>query len=115
MSQYERGTILPSDEVVLRMAEAAGQQIVCYWHLLNKSRVAGTVLPGIKKRPLPEAVLNLLVQVEEFRRSGLEDLKRIAADGKISGEEVLAYGEAIQELRDVVAAAYELEYAEEAE
>lgn len=71
MSQYERGAILPSDEVVLRMAEAAGQQIVCYWHLLNKSRVAGTVLPGIKKRPLPEAVLNLLVQVEDFRRPGL--------------------------------------------
>ena len=37
----------------------------------------------------------------------------VTVDGKISGEEVLAYGEAIQELRDVVAAAYELEYAEE--
>lgn len=112
MSQYERGTILPSDEVVLRMAEAAGQQIVCYWHLLNKSRVAGRVLPDIKKRPLPEAVLNLLVQVEEFRRSGLEDLKRIAADGKISGaDESIAYADALEQIRLLIEAAYELQYA----
>ena len=69
VSQYERGTILPSDEVVLRMAEAAGQQIVCYWHLLNKSRVAGRVLPDIKKRPLPEAVLKLLDAIPEPRFS----------------------------------------------
>ena len=112
VSQYERGTILPSDEVVLRMAEAAGQQIVCYWHLLNKSRVAGQVLPDIKKRPLPEAVLNLLVQVEEFRRSGLEDLKRIAADGKISGaDESIAYADALEQIRLMIEAAYELQYA----
>ena len=112
VSQYERGQILPSDDVVLRMAEAAGQQIICYWHLLHKSRVAGAVLPEIEKRPLPEAVLKLLVQVEEFRRSGLEDLKRIAADGKISGkDEIAAYGCALAQIRDLVEAAYELQYA----
>lgn len=112
VSQYERGVILPADEVVLRMAEAAGQQIVCYWHLLNKSRVAGRVLPDIKKRPLSEAVLKLLVQVEEFRRGGLEDLKRIAADGKISGaDESIAYGDALEEIRLLIEAAYELQYA----
>jgi len=104
--------ILPTDEVVLRMAEAAGQQIVCYWHLLNKSRVAGRVLPDIKKRLLPEAVLKLLVQVEEFRRGGLEDLKRIAADGKISGaDESIAYEDALEQIRLLIEAAYELQYA----
>jgi len=112
VSQYERGTILPSDEVVLRMAEAAGQQIVCYWHLLNKSRVAGRVLPEIEKRPLSEAVLKLLVQVEDFQRSGLEDLKRIAADGKISGaDESIAYEDALEQIRLLIEAAYELQYA----
>ena len=112
MSQYERGVILPADEVVLRMAEAAGQQIVCYWHLLNKSRVAGRVLPEIEKRPLPEAVLKLLVQVEEFQRSGLEDLKRIAADGKISGaDEIISYNYALAQIKDLIEAAYELQYA----
>ena len=106
--------ILPTDEVVLRMAEAAGQQIVCYWHLLNKSRVAGRVLPDIKKRLLPEAVLKLLVQVEEFRRGGLEDLKRIAADGKISGaDESIAYEDALEEIRLLIEAAYELQFSEQ--
>ena len=96
------------------MAEAAGQQIVCYWHLLNKSRVAGRVLPDIKKRLLPEAVLKLLVQVEEFRRGGLEDLKRIAADGKISGaDESIAYEDALEEIRLLIEAAYELQFSEQ--
>lgn len=111
MSQYERSAILPSDEVVLRMAEAAGQQIVCYWHLLNKSRVAGEVLPDVLRKTLPQAVLNLLVRVEDFRRSGLEDLKRLAADGKISSDEIAAYGEALCQIRELIQAAYELQYA----
>lgn len=113
--KYEGGTVFPSDEVVLRMAEVCGQHIICYWHLIQKSRCAGKVLPDVKVRTLPEAVLNLLVKITDFSKQGLADLTRLASDGKISGEEVLAYGEAIQELRDVVAAAYELEYAEEAE
>lgn len=112
MSQYERGVILPTDEVVLRMAEAAGQQIICYWHLLNKSRVAGNVLPDVLRKTLPEAVLNLLVRIEDFSRTGLEDLKRLAADGKISADEIAAWGEALAQIRELVRAAYEMQYAE---
>ena len=111
--RYESGELTPSDEVVLRMAEAAGQWILCYWHLSRKSRVAGAVLPDVQQRTLPEAVLRLLVTIEDFTRGGLADLKRLAADGKISSEEVLAYGEALAQLREVVSAAYELEYAGE--
>ena len=113
--KYESGVVYPSDEVVLNMSEVAGQHIVCYWHLLLKSRCAGAVLPDVKSRTLPEAVLNLLVRLDDFSRGGLQDLKRLAADGKISSEEVLAYGEALAQLREVISAAYELEYAKEAE
>ena len=113
--KYEGDVVLPSDEVVLRMSEVAGQQIVCYWHLLHKSRCAGSVLPEVRLRSLPEAVLTLLVRLDDFSRGGLQDLKRLAADGKISSEEVLAYGEALAQLREVISAAYELEYAKEAE
>ena len=109
--KYEGDVVLPSDEVVLRMSEVAGQQIVCYWHLLHKSRCAGSVLPEVRLRSLPEAVLTLLVRLDDFSRGGLQDLKRLAADGKISSEEVIAYGEALAQLREVVSAAYELEYA----
>lgn len=97
--KYEAGTILPSDEVVLRMAEAAGQ-----W-----------ILPEVRRRTLPEAVLGVMCRIEEFTRGGLQDLKQLAADGKISAEEICAYGDAIAQLRDVIRAAYELEFAEEAE
>lgn len=113
--KYEAGVILPSDEVVLRMAEAAGQWILAYWHLIRKSRAAGRILPQVKRRTLPEAVLGVMCRIEDFTRGGLEDLKRLAADGKITQDEVLAYGEAIAQLRDVIRAAYELEFAEEAE
>lgn len=112
VSQYERGTIFPSDEVVLRMAEAAGQQIVCYWHLLNKSRVAGTVLPDLRRKALPEAVLSLLVRMKDFQEHGLQDLLRLAADGRIDQTEVLAFGESLDELREMIRAAYECQYAE---
>ena len=59
--QYERGVITPQDDIVLRMAEVAGQHIICYWHLLNKSRVAAQLLPDLQEKELPEAVLSLLV------------------------------------------------------
>lgn len=111
--QYEGGKILPSDDVVLTMAEVSGQHIVAYWHLANKSRVAGRILPSLCRRTLAEAVLNLLVKTEDFQRRGMDDLKRLAADGRIRQEEIEAYGEALQQLREVIAAAYELEYAEQ--
>ena len=113
--KYESGIITPSDEVCLRMCEVAGQWILAYWHLNQKSRLAGTVLPELTKRSLSEAVLNLLVRVEEFSRGGLEDLKRLASDGKIDSTEVMAFGDALQELRELIAAAYELQYAEGAD
>ena len=112
--QYETDRITPSDEVALRMAEAAGQQIICYWHLLHKSRVAAELLPEINRKKLPEAVLQLLVAVEQFRETGLRDLTRIAADGKISPDESEAFAGLLEQLRELVSAALGIEFAEEA-
>lgn len=111
--QYETDRITPSDEVALRMAEAAGQQIICYWHLLHKSRVAAELLPEINRKKLPEAVLQLLVAVEQFRETGLRDLTRIAADGKISPDEAKAFSGLLEQLRELVSAALGIEFAEE--
>lgn len=111
VGQYERDVILPSDEVVLRMAEAAGQQIVCYWHLLHKSRVAGTVLPAVEAKPLPQAVLGLLDRLEYFSRRGMKDLIRIGADGKVDRQEAEIYDLCLRDLRELIQAAYELHYA----
>ena len=111
--QYETDRILPSDEVVLRMAEAAGQQIICYWHLIHKSRVAAQLLPELDRKRLPEAVLSLLVAVRHFQDDGMRELTRIAADGKISPEEQADYMTAMEQLQSVVREALHLQFAEE--
>lgn len=113
--QYETDRILPSDEVVLRMAEAAGQQIICYWHLIHKSRVAAQLLPELDRKRLPEAVLSLLVAVRNFQDDGMRELTRIAADGKISPEEQADYMTAMEQLQNVVREALHLQFAEEAD
>lgn len=111
--QYEGGVIIPGDEVALRMAEAAGQYIVCYWHLLNKSRAAAQILPELRQRRLPEAVLTLLGKVKDFQGDGMEELLRIAADGKVSEDERERYADATRQLRALITAAWELQFAEE--
>lgn len=113
--QYETDRILPSDEVVLRMAEAAGQQIICYWHLIHKSRVAAQLLPELDRKRLPEAVLSLLVAVQHFQDDGMRELTRIVADGKISPEEQADYMTAMEQLQSVVREALHLQFAEEAD
>ena len=111
--QYEAGIILPGDEIAVKMAEACGQHIVCYWHLLNKSRAAASVLPELRQRALPEAVLTLLAKVKDFQSDGLEDLLRIAADGRVDESERELYGAALRQLRELITAAWELQYAKE--
>lgn len=111
--QYKTDRILPSDEVVLRMAEAAGQQIICYWHLIHKSRVAASLLPELDRKRLPEAVLSLLVAVRNFQDDGMRELTRIAADGKILQEEQADYMTAMEQLQSVVREALHLQFAEE--
>ena len=112
---YETDKVTPSDEVVLRMAEAAGQQIICYWHLIHKSRVAASLLPELDRKRLPEAVLSLLVAVRNFQDDGMRELTRIAADGKISPEEQADYMTAMEQLQSVVREALHLQFAEEAD
>ena len=113
--QYETGRMLPSDDVVLTMAELTGLQILCYWHLTRKSIAAQRILPDLKQKTLPEAVISLLLLLQDFQRGGMQDLLRLAADGKIDQGETVAFGEALSELDGVIRAAYEVQYAKEAE
>ena len=111
--QYETDKITPSDAVALRMAEATGQQIICYWHLLHKSRAAAQLLPSVERGSLPQAVLDLIVLTEDFQEGGMKTLARLAADGKISADERRAYDEVLEQLRGLIAAALRVQFAEE--
>ena len=109
--QYESGTIMPGDDIVLQMAEISGQLILPYRHLVRKSRVAAAILPELDDElGLSETVLSLLIQIDDFREDGLRKLTRIASDGKISEDEAETYDKAIQQLSRLIALAMSLSY-----
>lgn len=111
--QYEAGIIMPGDEVVLRMAEVSGMHILAYWHLVRKSRLAAQILPELEEQKgLPEAVLGLLIQLDDFREDGMKKLVRIAADGKIDEDETEEYLRILEQLRELLRRGYELSFAE---
>lgn len=109
--QYESGKIMPSDDIVLQMAEISEMLKLPYWHLQRKSRIAAAILPELDEKGLPEAVLGLLLQIEDFRESGMKSLLRIAADGKVDESECEDYDRALQEISSLVAKALALGYA----
>ena len=109
--QYEAGTIMPGDDIVLQMTEISGQLILPYRHLVRKSRVAAAILPELDDElGLSETVLSLLIQIDDFREDGLRKLTRIASDGKISEDEAETYDKAIQQLSRLIALAMSLSY-----
>ena len=111
---YELGKYFTTDEVLLRMADISGNKALPYWHLSQKSRVAAEILPKLEgTKSLPEAVLALLVQIEDFQEDGLKELMRIAADGKVSEDEVAAYRTAVAEIMELIRRAYACGYAKE--
>lgn len=111
--QYEAGIIMPGDEVVLKMAEVSGMHILAYWHLVRKSRLAAKILPELEEQKgLPEAVLGLLIQLDDFREDGMKKLVRIAADGKIDEDETEDYLRILEQLRELLRRGYELSFAE---
>ena len=112
--KYESGEMLPSDDVVVRMAEVSGQLILPYWHLSRKSRIAGAILPELEEQPgLPEAVLALLIQIEDVQSSVMPKLVRIAADGRISEEERDDYSAAVGQLQELIRKAFAIGFAKE--
>lgn len=116
VKQYEADKILPGDDIVLRMAEAAGQHIICYWHLLHKSRVAAEILPTVERLPLAQAVVQLLSRMREFDRKHHSDiLLDIAADGRVDPEELPQFKGIVQDLHGIVQAAIQIDYAEREE
>ena len=109
--QYENGSIMPGDDIVLQMAEISGQLILPYRHLVRKSRVAAAILPELDDElGLSETVLSLLIQIDDFREDGLRELMRIAADGKVSQDEAASYEAALVQLTKLISLAMSLSY-----
>lgn len=113
---YESGAWMPSDDMAMRMADAAGMPVLAYWHLYNKAQYTGADLPDVDVMSLPQAVLSLISRINEFaQRHRTDNLIDIAADGVIDAGERGTYNEIIEELDAIVQASMALKYAKEVE
>lgn len=113
VGQYEAGMIMPSDDVVTRMAEVSGMTVLGYWHLLNKSRVAAEQLPEVECVPIAQAVTAFLHELRKFQRSQTGDLLlQMAADGTIDSQEQETFDRILQDLSGIVRAALMIKYSD---
>ena len=113
---YERGEYMPSDDLAMRMADAAGMPVLSHWHLFNKSALARELLPEVQVLSLPMAVVRLLAAVQKFAAAHRGDrLLEIAADGRIDEFEQMDFQAILTELQGITAAAAEVRYAREEE
>lgn len=108
---YESGEVIPPDEVVKIMAEISGLTPLCYWHICNKSALAADTLPEVEQLPLPQAVIQLLCAINEFKDLH-GDLLALAADGKITTNEAAAWDNIVARLDKIIRAAIQVKVAE---
>lgn len=115
IQDFESGRALPSDELVTRMVETSPfpLPVLGYWHLKNKSGLANDLLPEIRECSLPQAVLSLMVELQDFGAGAMTDLLRIAADGKVDAAEASQYKTALAELEEIIRLALGVKYARE--
>ena len=108
---YETGAVIPADETVRAMAEISGLSPLAYWHLCNKSALASDTLPEVEQLPLPQAVVQLLCAINDFKDYH-GDLLTLAADGKITTSEAAAWENIVARLDAVIRAAIQVKVAE---
>ena len=108
---YETGAVVPADETVRAMAEISGLSPLAYWHLCNKSALAAETLPEVEQLPLPQAVVQLLCAINDFKDYH-GDLLTLAADGKITTAEAAAWENIVARLDAVIRAAIHVKVAE---
>lgn len=108
---YEQGLREPDNGTVARMAEIYGTPWLLLEHAMRSSRALGILPEGIALQGLPTAVLTLvnrcLALSDDYRR-----LMAIAEDGVVDEEERPEYDRIAQRVRDVVAAGFQVLYAE---
>lgn len=111
LTQYENGKRVPPDEVVARMCEVYRIP----WLALEHSSATDTlgVLPEIRQKPLPTATITLANRLHEAA-DRLSGLLRIAEDGVIDESERPEFDEIVAELRETIAAAYQVIYSADA-
>lgn len=109
LKRYEGGRLTPPDETVARMCEVYGVR----WLALEHSRATDQlgVLPEVETKPLPQATITLTNRLRDAADC-INGLLRIAEDGVIDESERSEFDVIVQELRETIAAAYQVIYAD---
>lgn len=109
MKQYESGRRTPSDDTVHRMAELYNLPWLELEHAKATDRLG--VLPDVHIQPLPTASITL---ANRFRRASDQicTLLEIAEDGIIDERERPEFDAIVADLRETIAAAYQVIYAD---
>lgn len=108
IKRYEGGRCIPPDDVVARMCEVYDIP----WLALEHAQATDTlgVLPELEVKPLPMASIVLTNRLRGAA-DRLGGLLKIAEDGVIDEDERPEFDEIVEELRETIAAAYEVIYA----
>lgn len=109
LKRYEGGRLTPPDETVARMCEVYGARWLALEHAKATDRLG--ILPPVEPKPLPMATISLTNRLRDAA-DRLAGLLRIAEDGVIDDTERPEFDDIVQDLRETIAAAYQVIYAD---
>lgn len=109
LKRYEGGRLTPPDETVARMCEVYGASWLALEHAKATDRLG--ILPDLEPKPLPMATISLTNRLRAAA-DRLAGLLRIAEDGVIDDAERPEFDDIVQDLRETIAAAYQVIYAD---
>jgi transcriptional regulator with XRE-family HTH domain len=109
LKRYEGGRLTPPDETVARMCEVYGVSWLALEHAKATDRLG--ILPELEPKPLPMATISLTNRLRDAA-DRLAGLLRIAEDGVIDDAERPEFDIIVQDLRETIAAAYQVIYAD---
>lgn len=114
VQNYEYGRNFPTEETVLLMADISGYKILPYQYMSMKSRIGGELLPDLSEAiSLPKAVLNLILALNDMQKSIIPKLMEMAADGRITEDEIPNFERCMQQFDTLAKSMYEVKYAKE--
>lgn len=109
LKRYEGGRLTPSDETVAKMCSVYGVPWLALEHAKATDRLG--VLPEVEPKPLPMATISLTNRLRGAA-DRLAGLLRIAEDGVIDDTERPEFDDIVEDLRETIAAAYQVIYAD---
>ena len=116
VKRWELDKSVPGNRTVTHMIGESGYEALAVQHLLRTSRTLD-VLPGVRvDMPLAQAAIRIINRVYSFCRDQRDvQLLRIAEDGVVSEDERPLYNDILEDLQDLIGAAYDVRYADERE